>query len=262
MKSSKKTHNILSQNDQKGITSQKNEVNLRKNTILYFQLGLILTLLATYALFEMQFENKIIAIEHVTPPNDNNIYAFNENITIEKDKKKNDQKVEPQKRIITNPVIIEDDHIEEVTAKIINEESLKGRPDINIDDISVISVPEEPYNIIGVEQVPIFPGCEKLKTNKETRDCFSTKVNKLINKNFNIDRVANKGIAGRHRVNVGFTINREGEVVNIKTSAKHEILNQEALKTIKTLPKMIPAKQSNKTVSVVYSLPIIIVIQE
>ena len=39
-------------------TSHKHDANLQKNSTLYFQIGLILCLLGTYALFEMEFQDK------------------------------------------------------------------------------------------------------------------------------------------------------------------------------------------------------------
>jgi protein TonB len=43
--------------------SQKHDVNLQTNSTLYFQIGLILCLLGTYALFEMQFVDQKILID-------------------------------------------------------------------------------------------------------------------------------------------------------------------------------------------------------
>ncbi len=36
-----------------------------------------------------------------------------------------------------------------------------------------------------VEQVPIFPGCEKLSTNGERKACMSEKISKLVQRKFN-----------------------------------------------------------------------------
>jgi len=53
MNFSKKNHELVGQNEQNVTKSQKHDLNLQKTSTLYFQVGLILTLLATYGLFEM-----------------------------------------------------------------------------------------------------------------------------------------------------------------------------------------------------------------
>ena len=65
MKNLKKEHNLIRQNEKSVQHSQKHDANLQKNSTLYFQIGLILCLLATYGLFEMQFQEKKITIDVV-----------------------------------------------------------------------------------------------------------------------------------------------------------------------------------------------------
>ena len=50
-----KNHDLIRQNESKVKSSQKHDVNLRKNSTLYFQIGLIVCLLATYGVIEMKF---------------------------------------------------------------------------------------------------------------------------------------------------------------------------------------------------------------
>ena len=59
MSNPKKTHELIRQNEQIVKKSQKHDANLRKNSTLYFQVGLIICLLFTYGLFEMTFETDI-----------------------------------------------------------------------------------------------------------------------------------------------------------------------------------------------------------
>ena len=65
MKNSKKDFSNAGQSIAKVKKSLKHDANLQKNSTLYFQIGLILCLFGTYALFEMQFQEKkiIIAID-------------------------------------------------------------------------------------------------------------------------------------------------------------------------------------------------------
>ena len=54
-----------------------------------------------------------------------------------------------------------------------------------------------------------------------------------------------------------FKIDTEGNITGVRSRAPHPGLEAEAIRVIKTLPKMIPGKHDGKTVSVPYSLPII-----
>ena len=60
MKDFKKSHDIAGQSNVKVQKSQKHDANLQKNSSLYFQIGLILCLLGTYAMFEMQCESVLL----------------------------------------------------------------------------------------------------------------------------------------------------------------------------------------------------------
>ncbi|MFK7781258.1 MAG: hypothetical protein AB8B90_02805, partial [Psychroserpens sp.] len=62
MKNLKNPHSIAGQSNAKVQKSQKHDANLQKNSMLYFQIGLILCLLGTYALFEMKFEKREFVI--------------------------------------------------------------------------------------------------------------------------------------------------------------------------------------------------------
>jgi protein TonB len=66
MKHFKKSQYIADQSNVIVKKSQKHDVNLQKNSTLYFQVGLIVCLLAVYLLLEMKFESKNYVI--VQPP--------------------------------------------------------------------------------------------------------------------------------------------------------------------------------------------------
>lgn len=111
-----------------------------------------------------------------------------------------------------------------------------------------------PFSV--VDQAPVFPGCEDL-TGKAQKDCLRTGVSKHVNSNFNTKLASELGLTGRQRINVIFKINKEGDVIGIKSKAPHPGLEAEAVRVISTLPKMIPGKHKGKAVSVPYALPII-----
>lgn len=103
-----------------------------------------------------------------------------------------------------------------------------------------------------IEEVPIFPGCED---SEDRRRCFREKIMQHIRDNFKYPAEAQElGIQGR--VALIFTINENGEVVNIRKRGPHKALEEEAERIVSLLPKMQPGKHKGKTVNVPFSIPI------
>jgi len=103
-----------------------------------------------------------------------------------------------------------------------------------------------------VDEVPVFPGCEG---NEDIRACFQKMIMKHISKNFRYPEEAKeKGIQGR--VNVMFTIDKDGNIVNIRKRGPHQLLEAETQRIISRLPKMLPGKQNGEKVNVPFSIPI------
>lgn len=126
---------------------------------------------------------------------------------------------------------------------------------IRVEDVNVGEIEEEvevPFALI--EDVPIFPGCEKVKKS-ERRNCFQMKMNSHVTKNFRYPEMAlDMGISGR--VFVIFVIAPDGNITKLRTRGPDKVLEDEAQRIIGLLPKMIPGKQRGKPVSVPFSVPI------
>ena len=120
------------------------------------------------------------------------------------------------------------------------------------DSLSGKTVGDIPFAII--EEVPIYPGCEDIERN-ERMDCFQEKMGEHINITFKYPlKARKKNIEGR--VLVLFVISKEGEITNIETRGGDPILQTEALRIVRLLPKMKPGMQKGKPVNVKYALPI------
>jgi protein TonB len=105
-----------------------------------------------------------------------------------------------------------------------------------------------------IEDVPTFPGCEEIEKRKKLT-CFNTKVSEHINATFKYPpKARRKNIEGR--VLVMFLINKDGDITNIETKGGDPILQTEALRIVRLLPKMKPGMQKGKPVNVKYTLPI------
>mgnify|MGYP000893994098 CR=1 FL=1 len=78
-----------------------------------------------------------------------------------------------------------------------------------------------------------------------------------IFKKFNADLASDLGLSpGVKRIFVVFKIDKRGNIVDVMARAPHKRLQDEAIRVVKLLPKMIPGKQRGIAVGVKYSLPI------
>jgi len=261
MKILKKLHELIRQNEQIVKKPQKHDVNLQKNSTLFFQIGLIGCLLLVYGLFEMEF----VKTETFIIPEEN---IIEENVVIIPTKVKIFEemaiktKAKHKPTVFTKPIIKNTEEPIKETPNIFTEPPITDNPSYEPKDIIVIPLPEDDFNIMGVEKVPIYPGCESASNNDERRKCMSEKISKLIRKKFNTDLAAQLGLSGKQKINVQFKIDRTGNIVDIKTRAPHKRLGEEAERVINKIPEMKPGKQSNRNVGVIYTLPIIFKVQD
>lgn len=124
-----------------------------------------------------------------------------------------------------------------------------------------------PYVVIGqevpfrvIDEVPIYPGCER-GSNAEKRNCMSENIAQFVSRKFNTDIAEDLGLSGKQRINVIFKIDKNGNVVDVRASGPHPILEKEAVRVVKMLPKMKPGRIEGKPVIVSYALPISFVVQ-
>ncbi|GGG33986.1 energy transducer TonB [Bizionia arctica] len=249
--------NEFAQEKEPNVTkSLKHEVSLKSNSTLFFQVGIILCLLLTYALFEMTFKTNEIVIIDRTGTEEEDFYVYNVPIKIYKEI----EQIEKKKKepvVFNNPVISDDDEPIIETKDVVMEPTT-NEPPVDPRNVTVLDVPEDlpPMNIMAVEQVPIFPGCEDAKTNAERRQCMSDKIAAHVQKKFNTGIAGDIGLKGEQKISVMFKIDKEGRVTDIKTNAKQPQLDREASRVVEKLPQMTPGKQKDNNVEVLYSLPI------
>jgi hypothetical protein len=109
-----------------------------------------------------------------------------------------------------------------------------------------------------IDQVPIYPSCEGMN-NEEAKICMQKNISKHIGENFNVDLAQNLDLsAGKKRISVQFKIDKNGDIIDIKSRAPHPKLEEEAIRIINLLPKMKPGEDENgELVEVRYMLPIV-----
>lgn len=228
------------------------ELEVGRNSSLYFAIGLNVMLFLSWQAIEYKsYEDDNVSLDMVMmdsemeeevplltmntpPPPPPPPAVIQESIQIVEDTE------EVEETILESTEVDQEDAIRDV---------------VNVEDIDVVEVEEEvevPFALI--EDVPLFPGCEKVKKS-ERRNCFQQKMNAHVAKNFNYPEMAlDMGIKGR--VFVIFVIAPDGSITKIRTRGPDKMLEDEARRIVSLLPKMIPGKQRGKPVSVPFSLPI------
>ncbi len=115
---------------------------------------------------------------------------------------------------------------------------------------------DEVLSFAVVESVPIFPGCEDAKDNAERKLCFQQKILQFVGREFKFPEMARQmGIQGK--VYVNFVIEKNGKITNVEViRGPDQLLNDEAVRVVKMLPQLTPAKQRGKPVRMSFTLPI------
>ncbi len=100
---------------------------------------------------------------------------------------------------------------------------------------------------------PIWPKCDKSRYTPV--NCFDQKLRRHILEKFVYPDVAvSEGLEGT--VTVEFIINKKGKVEVIEVTGAHRYLQREAIRIIRSIPKMIPAKWGSKPIAIAYVVPI------
>ena len=226
--------------------------DLNRRSMIFFQIGMVLMLFITWR----AIENKTYEKAEI------NQDMLNLGDDLEEDIPITDMNIPPPPPPPPPPApevieVIEDEaDIEETiieSAEVNQEEEI-----MEIDEIEEAieeEIADVPFAVI--ENVPVYPGCEKKRSNAEKKKCMSEKVQKFVQKKFNTELAGDLGLEGRQRIAVQFKIDKNGDVVNVRARAPHPKLEQEAVKVVKALPKMVPGRQRGTAVGVLYSLPIL-----
>jgi len=231
-------------------------VDPKRNSSLYFLVGLTAILLLTYVGIELKSEDPRVVVEKLDIL-DNFVQDEEAILTMPPV-----QKLPPPPppapeviQIVDNKQVIEDKKIEttevdENKPVVVNNAAQYGDEGGTADEIDE----EVPFAVI--EDVPVFPGCEKVEKSKRL-ECFMEQMAKHIKRNQNYpERAMEDNIQGR--VSVLFVIDKDGSITNVQVRGAKggELLEKEAKRVIEKLPKFKPGMQRGKPVKVKYSQPI------
>ena len=116
--------------------------------------------------------------------------------------------------------------------------------------------------ILSSEKPPIFPGCENSINSKELKNCFSRGIQMHFLEKFDSSLANKLGLSkGRKRIFIGFKIDRNGDIIDVKVKAPHPAIIDEIKKVMYLLPKIIPGTQTGKNVIVKYSIPFTLIVE-
>ncbi|MCT4664137.1 MAG: TonB family protein [Flavobacteriales bacterium] len=153
-------------------------------------------------------------------------------------------------------VVVVDDKVEIKEEAIFQDAETDEEEEIEIVEEEEEVETDEVFNFAVVEDKPVFPGCEKEKTKAEKSKCFNMSVMKHVRKVFKYPKLA-KQMGTQEKVYVEFVIGKSGKIESTRIlRGKDKHLKAEAIRIVKSLPKMKPAKQRGKAVKMKYTLPI------
>ena len=205
------------------------EISLEKKKGLFFQIGLIVTLIVVIIAFEWKSYEKV----------DYNLGQLNLDDMEEEIIPITKQEVKPPPPPPPPPEVIEivEDEVE-------IEEELEIE-DTEADEDVMIEIEEEDDDefFMVVENMPEFPGGD-------------LGLMKYIQNNVKYPPIAKEyNITGK--VYVSFIVDKTGSVTNVKiVRGVDKNLDAEALRVVKSLPKYKPGKQRGKAVRVMFTIPI------
>lgn len=259
MKAIQKILSLFVKNNENEPKSKK-DANIPYNATLFFQFSLIVSITITATVINSTFKVKqdVICYYH---QESEEIFFYDFTIVLPDEPKVEEVKPEPKK--IINPVefLITEKPIDPKQIIDTDPEPVKiytDKPVVVVNPVKQVVEPANTtYNMLGVERVPVFPGCEALADNTQRRDCMSTEIGKFINRRFNTDLANELGLKGSHRIYVTFVINKNGNVVNTQVKAPHDKLEKEAKRVVNMIPKMLPGLQNDKEVDVIFAVPIL-----
>ena len=214
------------------------KANLENKKLMFIQIGLIISLVLAWAVFEMKSYDKREIDESLLRSTE---LLDEEMVEITKQEEPKPQPVEMPKTTTQLEIVEDDVEVEdiEINAEMDQNEVVEEYVAPVIEEEEVVE--QEIFQI--VEEMPAFPGGE-------------AKLMEYVGKNVKYPQIAREsGIKGR--VFVSFVVEPDGSVSNVKVlRGIGGGCDEEAMRVVKAMPKWKPGKQRGKAVRVSYMLPV------
>ncbi|MBO0591826.1 TonB family protein [Cellulophaga sp. E16_2] len=235
----------------------KQDANLRKNSFIYFQIGLIGAMFLVYFGLETAFDKfqpqEVVQAGEIVETIE--MYPELKDFEVEKTEAKPElvhKVVAPQ----TLQVVSDDFKVPE-TKEFKSEPVTSNNPNLDTRKLAFVDPDDgidETIPFAVLEDAPIFPGCESV-SKSERKTCFEESMQKHILKNFRYPEVAVE-TRTQGKVYIMFTIGKDGNIEDVRLKGPAKILEKEAARIIDKLPQMKPGMQRLQPVKVSFSIPI------
>ncbi|SEA51942.1 energy transducer TonB [Bizionia paragorgiae] len=230
--------------------------NVGRNSSLYFAVGMVLMLLLTnYAINYKTYDKETVDIAQINVDDE-----LEEEIPITNQAPPPPPPPPPPPAPEVIDVIEDEEEIEETVIE--STETNQEEEIVEVEEVVIEEIEEDvEVSFAVIENVPIFPGCES-GSNAQKKKCMSDKINQLVARKFDAELGSELGLSGKQKISVFFTIDKIGNIVNVRTRAPHPRLEKEAERVVGLIPQMKPGKQRGKPVKVTFFLPISFNIQD
>lgn len=229
-------------------------------TNILFQIGLLIALCITLVGFEYATVDQKTKRVTTNKSKSIEIEVIYDDVKIEKPKVPNLPKNNTQNNNVSNNnTEINNTNIETTN----NQNLVNENANINNDSDSVTIVDFDTTDTIVddsffdiVEYMPTYEKFLDIKDKEEREAATEKEMISIIYKNIKYPEMS-KSIEMQGRIYVEFFVNKEGDIVDI-TIAKglNYEMDNEVIKAIKTLPKMVPGKQRDVPVMVRFRVPV------
>ena len=235
-----------------------------KNSVIYFQVGLIAVLVLVLSFLEFKFLSfsKDTVFKAEPTWTEEAAFVYNPEVI-----KSNPVEIKAVKPVLKLPKEFVDFKIEDNDEVIKKEDLASENPSDTKSDVEVktdvsnnnnntSSTVDKP-TIFSVEQLPMFKACKGLKRS-EQKACFDEQLAKAISKNL---VYPDKDLENKRQGTavVEFVIDEKGNITNVKALDNNRAtpaMQVAAEKAVSKLPKLEPAKQGDVAVKIKYVIPI------
>ena len=234
----------------KTIDRKTRNANLEGKRPLYFLIGLSTSLLTVYAAFELNFETSPLP-----DFSDERIYSEELDWTVPVTVMRSPEAPSSPKtmpKFNPNEFTVIDNN---ATLPNLVTEWTTTTVDQGL-EVIVDPDPIEVFTFTQVESMPVFAGCEEALTNDERYACMNSQLMAYVSSNFEVTERMIQFSRGE-KLFVEFIIEKNGQVRNATiVRGDDELIAEEALRVVKSLPRFTPAKMNGKPVRMSYILPI------
>jgi TonB family protein len=236
-----------------------------KNSFIYFQLGLIATMVTVLFILELKFETtkNDIVVDTFKPIVSEKVFVYNPKVEVIKNIPaktivKVVQKVQPK---VINHFVVSKDEVDHNVVKETTSKDSNSNYDIVENTTADVSVSKEVVpevkDFFSVESLPMFPNCKGVSKENQ-KECFDKQLKMAIFKNlkYPVDDLENKK---EGTVLVQFIIDENGKFTAIyatQSNRSTQDMKKAVEIAVKKLPKITPAKQGKNAVKIRYYMPI------